>query len=100
MNPNKALWEKGDFTRLAATMRESGDALIESLGVKPGLKVLDLGCGDGTTAIPSAKRGADVLGVDIAANLVAAGNRRAKEEGLDNIHFQEGDACSLVGIAD
>jgi len=100
MNPNKALWEKGDFTRLAATMRESGDALVESLGVKPGLKVLDLGCGDGTTAIPSAKRGADVLGVDIAENLVAAGNRRAQAEGLSNLHFQEGDACNLAGIAD
>lgn len=100
MNPNKALWEKGDFTRLAATMRESGDALIESLGVKPGLKVLDLGCGDGTTAVPSAKRGADVLGVDIAANLVAAGNARAKSEGLSNLSFQEGDASNLEGIAD
>lgn len=100
MNPNKALWEKGDFTRLAATMRESGDALVASLGVRPGLKVLDLGCGDGTTAIPSAKRGADVLGVDIAENLVAAGNRRVKEEGLSNIHFQEGDASNLAGIAD
>ncbi len=100
MNPNKALWEKGDFTRLAATMRESGDALVESLGVKPGMRVLDLGCGDGTTAIPAAKRGADVLGVDIAENLVAAGNRRAKEAGLTNIHFQEGDASNLVGIAD
>ena len=100
MNPNKALWEKGDFTRLAATMRESGDALIESLGVRPGLKVLDLGCGDGTTALPSAKRGADVLGVDIAANLVAAGNARAKAEGLSNLSFQEGDASNLEGIAD
>jgi ubiquinone/menaquinone biosynthesis C-methylase UbiE len=100
MNPNKALWEKGDFTRLAATMRESGDALVESLGVKPGMKVLDLGCGDGTTALPSAKRGADVLGVDIASNLVAAGNARAKEAGLNNLRFQEGDACNLEGIAD
>ena len=100
MNPNKALWEKGDFTRLASNMRESGDALIESLGVTPGMEVLDLGCGDGTTAIPSAKRGANVLGVDIAANLVAAGNRRAKDEGLANIRFQEGDACNLEGIAD
>jgi SAM-dependent methyltransferase len=100
MNPNKALWEKGDFTRLAATMRESGDALIEGLGVKPGLKVLDLGCGDGTTALPSAKRGADVLGVDIAANLVAAGNARAKAAGLINVRFQEGDASNLEGLAD
>ncbi len=100
MNPNKALWEKGDFTRLASTMRESGDALIEGLGVQPGLKVLDLGCGDGTTALPSAKRGADVLGVDIAANLVAAGNARAKAAGLTNVRFQEGDASNLEGLAD
>ncbi|HRP12474.1 MAG TPA: class I SAM-dependent methyltransferase [Terricaulis sp.] len=100
MNPNKALWEKGDFTRLAATMRESGDALAASLNIKPGMKVLDLGCGDGTTAIPQAKLGADVLGVDIAANLVAAGNRRAAELGLNNIRFQEGDASNLEGVAD
>jgi SAM-dependent methyltransferase len=92
MNPNKALWEKGDFTRVAETMRESGEALVEKFGITRGLKVLDLGCGDGTTAIPAAKRGADVLGVDIASNLVAAGNKRAKELGLDNCRFQEGDA--------
>ncbi len=95
MNPNKALWEKGDFTRIAACMRESGEALVAELGVRPGLKVLDLGCGDGTTAIPSAKRGADVLGVDIASNLVAAGNKRAHDLGLANITFQEGDASDL-----
>lgn len=100
MNPNKALWEKGDFTRLAQTMRESGDALIDSLGVTKGLKVLDLGCGDGTTALPSASRGADVLGVDIAANLVAAGNRRALEAGLANLRFQEGDASNLQDLKD
>jgi SAM-dependent methyltransferase len=97
-NPNKALWEKGDFTRLAATMRESGAELIESLGIRKGMEVLDLGCGDGTTAIPSAQRGANVVGVDIAANLVAAGNARAAEAGLGNIRFQEGDASNLEGI--
>jgi SAM-dependent methyltransferase len=100
MNPNKALWEKGDFTRLANTMRGSGEALVASLGVKPGMKVLDLGCGDGTTAIPEARAGADVLGVDIASNLVAAGNRRAQEAGLQNIRFQEGDASGLTGLQD
>src|SRR5881628_3774514 len=100
MNPNKALWEKGDFTRIAQSMRESGEAVVESLGVKPGLKVLDLGCGDGTTALPAARRGADVLGVDIARNLVEAGNRRAQEHGLTNLRFQEGDACNLSGLAD
>ncbi|HUF81792.1 MAG TPA: methyltransferase domain-containing protein, partial [Burkholderiales bacterium] len=72
MNPNKALWEKGDFTRIAQSMRESGEALVEKFGIKKGIKVLDLGCGDGTTAIPAAQRGGDVLGVDIAGNLVAA----------------------------
>lgn len=100
MNPNKALWEKGNFTRVAESMRESGDALVERIGVCAGMKVLDLGCGDGTTAVPSAKRGADVLGVDIAANLVAAGNRRAEEMGLTNIKFQEGDASDLNELDD
>jgi SAM-dependent methyltransferase len=99
-NPNKALWEKGDFTRIAASMRESGEALVQSIGVKAGQKVLDLGCGDGTTALPSAKLGADVLGVDIARNLVEAGNRRAKEADLANLRFQEGDATNLAGIPD
>jgi len=100
MNANKALWEKGDFTRLADTMRESGDALVEKFGVTPGQSVLDLGCGDGTTAIPQAKRGAAVLGVDIASNLVAAGNRRARDMGLSNCRFQEGDACDLADLDD
>src|SRR6478609_3007892 len=100
MNPNKALWEKGDFTRLAETMRGSGEALVATLGIKPGMKVLDLGCGDGTTAIPAAKLGAEVLGVDIASNLVAAGNQRAKEMGLTNIRFQEGDATNLRDLKD
>jgi SAM-dependent methyltransferase len=99
-NPNKALWEKGDFTRIATSMRESGESLVRSLGITKGLKVLDLGCGDGTTALPAAKLGADVLGVDIAANLVAAGNRRAKEAGLANLRFQEGDASKLKDLKD
>ena len=100
MNPNKALWEKGDFTQIAATMRESGEALVAGLGVADGMKVLDLGCGDGTTAVPAAKLGADVLGVDIASNLVAAGNARAQSLGLANCRFQEGDASALDGIDD
>ncbi len=100
MNPNKALWEKGDFTAIAALMRDSGEAVVRSLGVAPPLQALDLGCGDGTTALPLAKLGATVLGVDIAANLVAAGNRRAAEAGLDRLTFQEGDASDLQGIPD
>ena len=100
MNPNKALWEKGDFTRIAAGMRESGEALVKDIGVEPGMRVLDLGSGDGTTALPAAKLGADVLGVDIASNLVEAGNRRANEAGLENLRFQIGDASSLDDLDD
>jgi SAM-dependent methyltransferase len=100
MNPNKALWEKGDFTRIAESMRESGAAVVEKLGITKGLKILDLGCGDGTTALPAARLGADVLGVDIARNLVEAGNKRALEEGLTNCTFQEGDASDLLELKD
>jgi ubiquinone/menaquinone biosynthesis C-methylase UbiE len=100
VNPNKALWEKGDFTRIANSMRESGEALVQRLGVSKGLRVLDLGCGDGTTAIPAAKLGAEVLGVDIAGNLVAAGNKRAEELGLTNCRFEEGDATNLQQVPD
>ena len=100
MNPNQALWEKGDFTQIAQTMRHSGDALVARLGISKGQKILDLGCGDGTTAIPEAQRGAQVLGVDIARNLVEAGKKRAAAAGLTNCIFQEGDACRLDGIPD
>jgi SAM-dependent methyltransferase len=100
MNPNKALWEKGDFTRIAESMRGRGETFIGGLGITPGAKVLDLGCGDGTTAIPAAKLGADVTGVDIARNLVEAGNWRAKELGLTNCTFREGDACDLHDLPD
>jgi SAM-dependent methyltransferase len=100
MNANKALWEKGDFSRIAATMRTSGEQFVEQIGVTAGAHVLDLGSGDGTTAVPAAQLGADVLGVDIASNLVAAGNRRAEALGLSNCKFQEGDASDLIGIDD
>jgi ubiquinone/menaquinone biosynthesis C-methylase UbiE len=99
-NPNKALWEKGDFTRIAQSMRESGEALVAALKITKGLEVLDLGSGDGTTALPAAERGADVLGIDIAANLVAAGNARAQSLGLSNCRFEEGDASNLSGLGD
>ena len=99
-NPNKALWEKGDFTQVAALMRQSGAAFVGSLGLAMPLRALDLGCGDGTTALPLAQLGADVVGIDIASNLVAAGNRRAAAAGLSNLVFQEGDASQLSGVAD
>ena len=100
MNPNKALWEKGDFTEIAAFMRESGEEVVKSIGITPGLRVLDLGCGDGTTAMPMALLGANVTGIDIAGNLVEAGNRRAAAAGLERLKFYEGDACHLEGVSD
>lgn len=95
MNQNQVLWEKGDFTRIAESMRASGEAFVNQLGIKKDQHILDLGCGDGTTAIPEARLGAQVVGVDIARNLVEAGNRRAEKEGLSNVTFQQGDACQL-----
>jgi SAM-dependent methyltransferase len=100
VSPNQALWEKGDFTRIAASMRDSGEVVVRGLGIQPGTRVLDLGCGDGTTALPMARLGADVTGVDISRNLVEAGNRRAQQAGLANCRFQHGDAASLSGLAD
>jgi len=99
-HPDKALWERGDFTAIAAFMRESGETLVESLGTKPPIRVLDLGCGDGTTAVPMARLGAEVTGIDIARNLVAAGNKRAAEQGLRRLKFREGDAANLEGVDD
>lgn len=100
MNPNKALWEKGDFTEIAALMRQSGEEVVKSLEITTPLRVLDLGCGDGTTAVPLALLGAEVVGIDIANNLVDAGNKRAAEAGLNRLKFQEGDACNLQGVSD
>jgi ubiquinone/menaquinone biosynthesis C-methylase UbiE len=100
MNPNKELWEKGDFTEIATLMRGSGEAFVKSLGINPPLRALDLGCGDGTTALPLARSGAETVGIDIAGNLVDAGNKRAAEAGLGNLKFQEGDACNLDGVGD
>src|SRR5207249_141070 len=100
MNPNKALWEKGDFTEIAAFMRQSGEVLVKALGITTPMRILDVGCADGTTALPLARLGAEVVGIDIAKNLVDAGNRRAAEEGLHRLKFQEGDACNLEGIRD
>jgi ubiquinone/menaquinone biosynthesis C-methylase UbiE len=86
INANQALWEKGDFTRIAESMRESGEALVQSLGITEGILVLELG--------------ADVLGVDIARNLVEAGNKRAEAMGLTNCRFQQGDATDLCELQD
>jgi len=68
----------GDFTRIAESMRESGEALVKDFRIKRGFEVWDVGCGDGTTAISAAKHGEEVLGVYLARNIIDAGNQRAK----------------------
>jgi SAM-dependent methyltransferase len=101
MNPNQALWEKGNFALIAEFMRRSGEELVHSLNVNSSQRVLDLGCGEGTTALPLARSGAEVIGIDIARNLVYEGNRRAAEEGLTpRLTFRQGDACDLAGVPD
>ena len=99
MNPNKALWEKGDFTRLAANMRESGEALVQSLGITKGLKVLDLGCGDGTTALPAAKLGADVLGVDIARESGRGWEQAGRRARSDELRISGGGRVRSPAVA-
>ncbi len=99
-NANQELWEKGDFTQIAAFMRPSGQAFVASLGLVTPLRVLDLGCGDGTTAIPLAQMGAEVVGIDISRPLVKAARARAASVGLTNITFEEGDATDLAGVGD
>ncbi len=100
MNPNKALWEKGDFTVLAETMRDSAAAFVDGLNITKNMKVLDLGCGDGNTALPEAQLAAEVVGVDIASNLIAAAKQRAQQAGVKNVTFMEGDAAELNGLED
>jgi len=101
MNPNRELWEKGDFTKLADTMRQSSSDLVKKIGVTPGMAVLDVACGDGDTAIPAAKLGANVTGVDISRNLVKAGQERAEKEGVaDHCKITEGDAMDLKDQSD
>ena len=92
---------KGQLTRIAASMRESGEAVVAGLGITAGMKVLDFGMRRRDDGPPGGQaRRPHVLGVDIASNLVAAGNRHAQQEGLTNCRFQEGDATNLNELED
>lgn len=90
----KATWMAGDFGRIASFTAQEGENFVARLGIKAGSKVLDVACGTGNTAIPSARAGADVVGVDIATNLLEQARERAAAENL-SIRFQEGDAENL-----
>jgi SAM-dependent methyltransferase len=90
----KAAWEDGDYAHFAKEMEAGADEFLSRLSVPAGTKVLDIGCGTGQTAIPLAKRGAQVTGVDIASNLILSARSRAAEAGVD-VRFDEGDAEEL-----
>ena len=88
------MWMAGDFGQIANVIQAGADEFIASLGLKPGNRVLDVACGSGNLAIPAARTGARVTGVDIATNLLEQARARAEAEGL-TIQFDEGDAESL-----
>src|SRR6476620_6923425 len=90
----KSMWMAGDFAQIALIIQAAADEFIASLGIKRGDKVLDVACGSGNLAIPAARAGAMVTGVDIAPNLLEQARERAASEGL-TIQFDEGDAESL-----
>jgi SAM-dependent methyltransferase len=90
----RATWIAGDFGQIARYYTGEAEEFIKRLNLKPGMKVLDVACGTGNLAIPAARAGADVTGVDIAPNLVEQSRENAKREGL-SIQFDEGDAEAL-----
>src|ERR1044072_5600854 len=90
----KATWMAGDFGRIAKQIAASGDEFISRLGLKSGDRVLDVACGSGNLAVPAARTGATVTGVDIATNLLEQARERAASQGL-SIQFDEGDAERL-----
>jgi SAM-dependent methyltransferase len=87
----KATWMSGDFDRVARVYAPDASAFVGRLGLRPGERVLDVACGSGNLALPAARAGADVTGIDIATNLIETARRGGRAEGL-RVHFDEGDA--------
>ncbi len=87
----RATWMAGDFGQIAKLNAREGEGFIQRLNLKPGTKVLDVACGTGNQSIPSARAGAEVIGLDIAPNLLEQARKRAADEKL-KIEFVEGDA--------
>lgn len=90
----RGMWIAGDFGEIAKSIETGAEEFVARLGLKPGMRVLDVACGTGNLAIPAAKAGADVTGIDIAPNLIEQANTRAESEGL-NVVFEVGDAEAL-----
>lgn len=90
----KATWMAGDFGQIAKHLESAAEAIITRLALTPGTRVLDVACGNGNEALPAARMGAAVTGVDIATNLLEQARKRAQCEGL-KVKFDEGDAEQL-----
>ncbi len=90
----KASWTAGDFGQIANYVAKAGEDFVGRTKITPGARVLDVACGTGNSAIPSARKGGVVTGVDIATNLLDQGRKRAASEGV-NVWFEEGDAEEL-----
>src|SRR5690242_20903467 len=90
----RATWIAGDFGQIARFYATEAEKFVNGLGLKPGSKVLDVACGTGNLALPAARLGASVTGVDIAPNLIEQARETARREGL-NAQFDEGDAENL-----
>jgi ubiquinone/menaquinone biosynthesis C-methylase UbiE len=90
----RGMWIAGDFGEIAKSIEHGAEEFVARLDIKPGMKVLDVACGTGNLAIPAAKAGAEVTGVDIAPNLIESAIARASAEGID-AKFEVGDAEDL-----
>jgi SAM-dependent methyltransferase len=90
----KETWMAGDFGQIANFTAPEAENFVARIGIRPGAKVLDVACGTGNTAIPAAKAGASVTGVDIARNSLEQAKKWAESEQL-NVRFEEGDAEEL-----
>jgi SAM-dependent methyltransferase len=90
----RTTWIAGDFGQIAKSYAEGAASFVRGLDLKPGMRVLDVACGTGNLALPAARLGADVTGVDIAPNLIEQARENAKREGL-NVKFDEGDAENM-----
>ena len=90
----RSTWMAGDFGQIARLIGDAADEFIDRLGIRQGERVLDVACGTGNLAIPAARAGAEVTGVDIASNLLEQARERAAAEGL-RCTFDEGDAEAM-----
>jgi SAM-dependent methyltransferase len=90
----RAMWAAGDFAALSQYISGVGQLVVERAGVDPGMRVLDVGCGTGNAALPAARAGAKVTGLDLVPQLLDAGREKATAAGVE-IDWVEGDAEHL-----